>query len=92
MEFLDPRAQLAVAPDVYDLGADLSGAPTIGLMANGFPGSVVFLDHVRTAISTRLPSAGFHAWNKGDASRLAGQEELDALAETCDAVIGAYGH
>ena len=47
VEFLDPRAGVAAPVEPYGLAADWSaGPPTIGLLANGFPDSVAFLDQV----------------------------------------------
>lgn len=92
MEFVDPRPRTAVEPDAYSLAAPLTEGAVIGLMANGFPDSDTFLTHVEAAVARRAEGVEFHRWNKGNASRLASPDELDALAARCDAVIGAYGH
>lgn len=90
--FVDPQADPAVEPDPYHLSVALDPGTVIGLMANGFPGSVEFLDHIEAALGELVAGLTFHRWNKGDASRLASPGEIDALADRCDAVIGAYGH
>lgn len=92
MRFVDPRADPAVEPDPYELGHDLPAGAVVGLLANGFPDSDTFLDHVEQAVGREVDGVRFHRWNKGNASRLASPTELDQLAEVCDAVIGAYGH
>ena len=49
-EFLDPRAQPKAVAEPYDIKVDLDSPLTIGLVANGFPDSVRFLDHVEKTI------------------------------------------
>ncbi len=92
VQFVDPRATPAAVADVYDLTTALGDGAVIGLMANGFPDSDTFLHHIELALGSRLDGVTFHHWNKGNASRLANDEEVQALASKCDAVIGAYGH
>jgi len=92
MRFVDPQAKPMQAAEPYTLSTPLREAPVIGLMANGFPGSVAFLSHIETAIASQVAGSTFVHWNKGNASRLATADELAALAAECDAVIGAYGH
>ena len=48
ISFLDPRGESAVEPTPYDLSTRLDPGVTVGLLANGFPDSVEFLDAVRT--------------------------------------------
>lgn len=76
----------------YDLANPLRDGATIGLMANGFPDSDAFLEHVANALSARLPAVGFNRYNKGNASKLADPTMLNEVADRCDAVIAAYGH
>jgi len=91
--FLDPRAGIAAAPEPYALGADWSGPPpSIGLLANGFPDSVAFLDEVGEAIRRRVPGIELRAWNKGNASAPASDQLLDGIAAEVHAVVAAYGH
>ena len=67
--FLDPRAEPGAPVEAYALSAD-PDAPgfTVGLLANGFPDSVAFLDQVEAALRDVLPHASFRRWDKGDAS------------------------
>ena len=93
VQFLDPRADVAAPPEPYGLAADWSaGAPTIGLLANGFPDSVAFLDQVGDAIRRRLPEVVLRSWNKGNASAPASDQLLDGIAAEVQAVVAAYGH
>ena len=93
IQYLDPRAEPSAPIEVYELGLDLSAEGlTLGLMANGFPDSDTFLDHIADAVTARLPGIRFRRYNKGNASRLADETMLSDAAENCDAVIAAYGH
>ena len=91
--FVDPRSEPGAPVEDYDLGVDVTATPTtIGLVANGFPDSERFLDHVEKALAIELPHAMFRRWNKGDASSQLSAAMLDEVVEACDAVVGAYGH
>lgn len=92
MEFLDPRGVPSRALEPYELSADLNEGDTIALFANGFPDSVAFLEHVERSLSRALPGVNFLHLNKGNASALASQEHLSTIAESCSAVVAAYGH
>ena len=90
--FVDPRGLPGAAALPYNLETPLEDGATIGLMANGFPDSDTFLDHIADAVSARLPGIRFQRYNKGNASKLADEAMLSEVAENCDAVIAAYGH
>lgn len=92
MQFVDPQPAPSVAADIYDLTNPLEPGVSIGLYANGFPDSVAFLDAVEVALSARLEQPSFVRFDKGNASRLASDDEIAAAAERCDAVVAAYGH
>ena len=92
MRFVDPQPAPSTAADLYDLAAPLGPGATIGLFANGFPDSVTFLDKIEAALAERLDEPSFVHMNKGNASRLATNEEVATIAEQCDAVVAAYGH
>lgn len=92
MRFVDPQPAPSAAADPYELSTPLSTGATIGLFANGFPDSVAFLTKVEAALNTRLDDASFVHMNKGNASRLATEDEVATIAEQCDAVVAAYGH
>lgn len=93
IEFLDPRGEPGQPIVPYELGLDVSTGPvSIGLLANGFPDSVRFLDAIETAIASANPDATFHRFDKGDASSIVSDAMLDDLVERCQAVVAAYGH
>jgi len=93
MEFLDPRAEPSLPVEAYALSIDLTRGPlTIGLLANGFPDSVAFLRRVEVALTAHLPHAGFHHFDKGDASSVVSDAMLDSIVSECRAVVAAYGH
>lgn len=92
MEFLDPRGVPSRAIEPYDLTAELRSGETVALFANGFPDSVAFLEHVEKALSAELSGVEFLRLDKGNASALASEAHLSTIAESCSAVVAAYGH
>ncbi len=92
MDFLDPRGEPSRPIDEYRQTATLEAGETIGLFANGFPDSVEFLEHIEKALAHELPGVNFVHYNKGNASALASEEDVSSIAETCTAMVAAYGH
>jgi len=92
MQFVDPQPPPSAPADTYDLATPLESGSSIGLFANGFPDSVAFLDKIEAALGAKLDNPNFVRFNKGNASRVATEEEVTAAAERCDAVVAAYGH
>lgn len=92
ISFLDPRGESAVEPTPYGLSTRLDPGVTVGLLANGFPDSVEFLDAVGEAITARRPGIELARWNKGDASAIANDTMLGEIEAECAAVVAAYGH
>jgi len=92
VQFHDPRAEPLAAPTPYRLRADLDTPLNVGLLANGFPDSVNFLDRVEEALGARLPGARFHRYNKGNASITVPEPMLDEIVSACDVAVAAYGH
>lgn len=93
IEFLDPRAAPGAPVDAYELGLPLDDEPaTIGLLANGFPDSVAFLDHVETSLRALMPQAHFVRYDKGNASAVVSDQMLGEIVAECRAVVAAYGH
>ena len=92
IQFIDPRAEPGATPEPYDLSADITGGQTVGLLANGFPDSVRFLDYVQQSLSAKFPDLKIKRYNKGNATTVAGDQLLTGIAEECLAVITAYGH
>ena len=69
VKFLDPGDEAGLPVEPYRLGLDVTSGPVdIGLLANGYPDSVAFLDQVQAALAEALPEARFHRWDKGNAS------------------------
>ena len=91
-EFHDPRAKPKAAPEAYELSADFTKPLSIGLVANGFPDSVRFLDHVEKTLGQAVPTASFVRYDKGDASSVVSERMLDDIQAECQAVVAAYGH
>ncbi len=92
LSYHDPRGATRVEPQAYTCRHDLDGSPTIGLLANGFPDSVAFLDAVETALAQALPQANFRRYAKPGASAPADATLVRSIAAECDALITAYGH
>lgn len=92
ISFLDPRGESAVEARPYELDLALTPGTTIGLLANGFPDSVAFLDAVGEAMVALRPELRFARYDKGDASAIAGDAMLGEIQHECAAVVAAYGH
>jgi hypothetical protein len=92
MEFHDPRGVSKRPVEPYTMSAPLEPGDTVALFANGFPDSVAFLEHVAQALTLELPGVRFLHLNKGNASALASDEHLSTIADSCAAVVAAYGH
>jgi|TARA_E500000331_G_C16662734_1_gene457744 hypothetical protein len=96
IKFHNPAAKTAVAPEQYELSCDLrpnEGADlTVGLLANGFPDSEVFIKKVGEALKRRLPNIRTKLWNKGNAGIVANEEMLEEIRDSCQVAIAAYGH
>ena len=81
VEYYDPRARQDSAPQPYDRTADLSGPLTVGLLANGFPDSGRFLEHLAAALGPKLPRASFKHFVKPADSAVVSEEMLAAIEE-----------
>jgi hypothetical protein len=94
IEFLNPDADVGIENTPYDLSVKVDGgsATTIGLLANGFPDSVPFLDEVGKAIGRLRPGINLKAYNKGNATIAAPEKLLGEIGGDCVGVIAAYGH
>ena len=89
---MDPRGVPSRAVEPYTRLAPLQPGDTVALFANGFPDSVAFLEHVEKALSHEVPGVHFIHLNKGNASALASEDHLSTIADSCSAVVAAYGH
>ena len=95
VRFHDPRARVGTNLEAYDLARDVredaGNGVIVGLLANGFPDSDVFIAKVGEVIGERLAGVELRYWNKGNAGLPANEEILGEIAE-CDVAVAAYGH
>lgn len=94
IEYHNPDASTGVEETPYELSLTLdaqSGAH-IGLLANGFPDSVEFLNELGSALQALHPGITLHAYNKGNASMPANEQLLGEIGGECVGVVAAYGH
>ena len=92
IQFHDPRAEPSRPIEAYALKAAIEGPLAIGMLANGFPDSVEFLEAVEAALGETLPAASFTRYDKGGPSIPVTAHLVDEIVERCDAVVTAYGH
>ncbi len=94
IEYLNPEARVGVEETPYELSVKVSSedATSLGLLANGFPDSVEFLDALGSALQKLRPGIEVHAYNKGNASIAANEQLLGEIGGECVGVIAAYGH
>jgi hypothetical protein len=94
IEYHNPEASVGVAQTPYELGCKLRGQSglKLGLLANGFPDSVNFLDELGRSIQRLEPGLELCSFNKGDASSPANDELIREVTADCTAVVAAYGH
>ena len=93
IEFLDPRAEPGTPPEPYELSIDIEAGPAeLGLVANGFPDSMAFLEAVGAALQQRVPGLRLRYYDKGNASVVASDDLVEGISKECQAVITAYGH
>ena len=96
VKYLNPRADTTIETEAYDLAHDLrandGSGVTVGLLANGFPDSELFLTKIASALESRLPNVETRLWNKGNAGVPASREMLEEVTSTCQVAIAAYGH
>jgi hypothetical protein len=94
IEYHNPDAPVDIEETPYDLSVAIRGedATSIGLLANGFPDSVEFLDALGAALEKLRPGIAVHSYNKGNASIPAGQSLLGEIGGECVGVVAAYGH
>jgi hypothetical protein len=93
IEYLDPRSAPSLPADQYDLGIDLAmNGLTVGLLANGFPDSSLFLNELGSTLKARYPNIVTHIFVKENATTIAHDSLLNTITSNCKAVITAYGH
>ena len=94
IEYHNPDARVGVEETPYDLSLAIGSddSTSIGLLANGFPDSVEFLNELGAALHKLRPRITVHAYNKGNASIPANEQLLGEIGGECVGVIAAYGH
>ena len=94
IEYHNPEADVGITNYPYELSIAIKGANavSVGFLANGFPDSENFLNSLEQAMQELEPGIEVHAYNKGNASVPAGEELLEQIKGSCQAVIAAYGH
>lgn len=94
IEYLNPDAPAGVQEIPYELSLSIGEGETvsIGLLANGFPDSVEFLDELGAALQALRPGIKVHAFNKGNATMPASEQLLGEIGGECVGVVAAYGH
>lgn len=96
VKYLNPRASTAIEIETYDLAHDIrannGSGVTVGLLANGFPDSELFLTKVASALESRLPNLETKIWNKRNAGVPASSGMLAEVTSSCQVAIAAYGH
>ncbi len=92
IRFHDPRPPTLAATDAYAVGPLGDRPLTIGLLANGFPDSMTFLDALAVELAILRPGAAFVRVEKvSPPTPLTGAQHR-MLTEDCAGVIAAYGH
>lgn len=93
IRYFDPRPPSA---SVSSASLPMGGGPVesvrIGLLANGFPDSMAFLDEVALALTMVIPQAVFVRVEKASPPTPLTAEQVRVLTDDCGAVIAAYGH
>lgn len=94
LRFIDPRALAGPDDSPYTgaLAVDPTGPVRIGLLANGFPDSVPFLEAVGKALEAAFPQITTQLWDKGNASITASDALVQEICAASDGVVAAYGH
>ena len=94
IEYHNPDASVGIEEIAYELSLTVNSdaTATIGLLANGFPDSVEFLNALGDAIRALFPSVRLREYNKGNATIAAGEQLLQEITGECAGVIAAYGH
>ena len=92
--YLDPTSAPGLPIEPYVVTPlDHVRCATVGLLANGFPDSVAFLDHVERALLAIAPvGTVVKRWAKPNASAIVSDQVLGAMTDECDAIVTSYGH
>lgn len=92
--YLDPSSAPGLRIEPYGVASLPNGRPAvIGLLANGFPDSIVFLDHVERALLAVSPvGTVVRRYAKPNASAVVSDQVLARITDECEAVVTSYGH
>ncbi len=92
--YLDPSSAPGLRVEPYVVASLPGGySATIGLLANGFPDSIVFLDHVERALLAVAPAGTVvRRYAKPNASAVVSDQVLARMTDECEAVVTSYGH
>jgi len=92
ISYLEPTAERAAPPEPYERRVDCSKRPfTLGLVANSFPDSAHFMNHVERALAELLPGATLKRYQKPTVDPIS-EATLEEVARDCDAVVASWGH
>ena len=96
VKFHDPRGEIATEIDAYELSLDISAndgeGVTVGLLANGFPDSELFMTKIDNSLRKRLTKVSTKLWNKHNAAMVVSDGMLAEINANCQVAIAAYGH
>jgi hypothetical protein len=99
VRFLDPSAPVTTSSEPYTLVHRPAAGDRIGLLANGFPGSVTFLDHLAEALEEGWPGAPRvlryakgHMANSSVPLGMLDRDQLEGMSRECHVIVTAYGH
>jgi hypothetical protein len=92
IRFHDPRPPTSAASDAYTVTGQHNRPLTIGLLANGFPDSMTFLDALAAELASRRPGVAFVRVEKVSPPTPLTDEQHRMLTEDCVGVVAAYGH
>jgi hypothetical protein len=92
IDFLDPAAEQSAPVEQYGLRLDLAKRPlALGLIANSFPDSRNFMDHVERALADLLPGVTLRRYQKPTVEPVS-PKVLAEIERDCDGVVAAWGH
>jgi len=92
INFLDPAAEASAPLESYGLRLDITKRPlALGLIANSFPDSRNFMDHVERALADLLPGVTLRRYQKPTVEPVS-PKVLAEIGRDCDGVVAAWGH
>ena len=92
VNFHDPRGDSRVPAEPYQCSHSLEEKTVLGLLANGFPDSVTFMDTKEDSLTAILPLATFRRYEKSGPSAPADKVLMEKIVSECDVLVTAYGH